>query len=366
MKNIPNRIKINPFIRVFISDEGEGNHFVFFLMENRIRYDAPLKLTEILDLCCAGIDKDTLLSAMCEKFEIDFEEAENEISDLLKARVLLEESKSNETIDYYKVWYKHNWHATLRYMISSTKQFFVDLGTNKKAVQAKTYQQYLQEGIPDFYYEGDKNLKTIELPPANENTFNDASLYEVLLKRRTGRTYTRPITIEELGQVLGNAFAEVKNCREHQIENIENNPEALYVSLFTPFELKLVVQDVTGLNSGVYRYNIQSHTLTLTSETYNKEDLINAALGQKFLSNAAVVMLITCVFERSYFRYRHEQAYRPAMVSAGELAHNIILNATQFDIKSFQSPGMDDTTVNKVFGLDGIDEMPFYMVAIGK
>ena len=174
------------------------------------------------------------------------------------------------------------------------------------------------------------------------------------------------LSLQELSNVLGGALKEARDIREFQIKNNKEAPEVLVKSIFIPFEVHLVVRDVEGLPNGIYRYNIRDHSLLLTQEGLFEKQIVSLGRGQIFLRTAAVAVFITAVFERYFFRYRHERAFRQLMLTCGELAHRVILASTQQGLKTFQSPGMQDQTVANLLQVNQWEEAPFYMLAIGR
>src|SRR5215211_6302169 len=116
-------------------------------------------------------------------------------------------------------------------------------------------------------------------------------------------------------------------------------------------------------------YSPARHRLTqLRSASAN--DLATEAVAwfanQPWLSDAAVVFLMTSVLARSMWKYRHPHAYRVLLLDAGHLGQTFHLVCTALGLGPFTSSGLRESTIEKVLGSDGITEIPIYAAATGR
>jgi SagB-type dehydrogenase family enzyme len=198
------------------------------------------------------------------------------------------------------------------------------------------------------------NAPTFKLPdPRLSSSF---SLEESLLRRRSIREYsTAPLTLYEVSQLLwaGQGITSENGGRTAP------SAGALY-----PLEVYLVAGKVDNLASGVYHYNPGGHELILINNNDIREGLAEAALGQTAVKNAALVILITVVYERTTQKYG-DRGVRYAQMEVGHAAQNICLQATALNLGTVTIGAFDDNRVKDRLGLAD-NETPIYIIPVGR
>jgi len=130
------------------------------------------------------------------------------------------------------------------------------------------------------------------------------SLDQALRTRRSVRDYAaRAITLNQLSYLL---WASDGVSRKHFGQQFRTAPSA---GATYPIETYLVVNNVDGLNEGIYHYVVTSHSLEELSLGNFGKAIAKAALDQEMCAEAAVVFVWTAVFERSLRRYG-QRCYR--------------------------------------------------------
>jgi SagB-type dehydrogenase family enzyme len=76
------------------------------------------------------------------------------------------------------------------------------------------------------------------------------------------------------------------------------------------------------------------------------------------------VWIWTAVFARAKWKYG-QRAYRYVYLDAGHIAQNFALSATSVGLASCQIGAFFDDEVNKVIGIDGVDESVLYLSVAG-
>jgi SagB-type dehydrogenase family enzyme len=132
-----------------------------------------------------------------------------------------------------------------------------------------------------------------------------------------------------------------------------------------PIEVYAAVARVEGLPMGIYRYLVSSDELAVVREGDYRRELRGAALGQRMVADANLVLALSAVFERIVGRYR-ERATRYIFMEAGHIAQNACLVATSMGLGTCAIGAFQDEGVNRVLGLDGNNESALYLVAVGK
>ena len=130
-----------------------------------------------------------------------------------------------------------------------------------------------------------------------------------------------------------------------------------------PIETYLSVQNIEGIEQGIYHYAIPDHTLELLDEGDFSTDVARAALDQQMCADAAVVFIWTAIFQRSKWKYK-QRAYRYIYLDAGHIAENLALAATARDLASCHIAAIYDDEANDIIDVDGTEESTIYMTAI--
>jgi SagB-type dehydrogenase family enzyme len=147
----------------------------------------------------------------------------------------------------------------------------------------------------------------------------------------------------------------------HVVQKLRAAPSggALY-----PLELYPIVVRGGAIGRGIYHYNVPHHALEVVRGTVEGAELASMTSYQGVVADAAVVIVISAVFGRAYFKY-HERGYRFVLLEAGHVAEHLYLVATALGLGVVALGGFFDDDVNALLGLDGVEEAAVYMVAIG-
>jgi SagB-type dehydrogenase family enzyme len=185
------------------------------------------------------------------------------------------------------------------------------------------------------------------------------SLDQALQKRKSIRQYAdKALTVEQLSYLIWASTG---------IQRIENGfhfrtvPSA---GATYPIETYITVNNVIGVKQGLYHYAIVAHALEAMIEGDIRQDVKDAAMGQKICSEAPAVFLWTSVFKRVTYRYQ-EHGYRYIYMEAGHIAQNLALTATAMGLATCQIGALYDDEVNGFLGVDGIEESIVYMSVVG-
>lgn len=193
-------------------------------------------------------------------------------------------------------------------------------------------------------------------PPQKEG---GALLWETIKARRSVREYRNiPMSRPHLSQILWACQGVTKRISGYEMRAAPS-AGALY-----PVETYLSVQNVEGVERGIYHFHVLDHELELIRQGDLRREVAEAALDQDFLADAAVVFAWTAIFDRSKWKYR-ERAYRYIYLDAGHIAQNVALAAVALGLGSCQVAALFDEEVNGLLGVDGQEESIIYMTAVG-
>ena len=218
---------------------------------------------------------------------------------------------------------------------------------------------YSQPDLPYFKEYLDRPL--IPLPAA---TASPMSLGEAIAGRLSCRRFTgEALGFQELGTLLKNAYGVRGVVQLGHIEHHER-PVPSGGGLY-PLELYALVRRVQRLTAGVYHYSALSHGLEFVRDhPLSGEFLSELFMGQPYLAGAAVILVITAVFERNMHKYG-DRGYRYVLFEAGHVAQNINLTAVSLAVGSFNLGGFFDKYLAELLILDPRQEAPLYGIAVG-
>lgn len=132
-----------------------------------------------------------------------------------------------------------------------------------------------------------------------------------------------------------------------------------------PLELYLVVgkNSVDKLKEGLYHYLIEEHSLELVSEGDKRKELSGACLGQDFIAQAPVSLIIAANFKRTTTRYGI-RGERYCFMEAGHASQNTYLTVTNLGLATVEVGAFIDDSVRGVLSLDK-DCAPLIVMPIG-
>jgi SagB-type dehydrogenase family enzyme len=202
-------------------------------------------------------------------------------------------------------------------------------------------------------YSKEKKPERVILPqPSSESK---VSVEEALLNRRSIRSYKdEALSIKELSQLLWAAQG---------ITSEWGGRTAPSAGAKYPLELFIVAGKIRGLEPGLYRYDPYDHSLITQRKGDLREDLAEAALGQSCITDAAVDLVVTGVYERTREKYG-ERAERYVNIEVGHACQNIYLQAETLKLGTVMIGAFYDEKVAAVLELK--EEEPLAIMPVGK
>lgn len=207
-----------------------------------------------------------------------------------------------------------------------------------------------------------QDVTVIPLPKPEDITVDTMDLRTAIEQRRSTRHYARdPLTIEELAYLCWctQGIVEVKA----PFYTLRNVPSA---GGRHAMETYLLVNRVSGIPPGLYRYLAFSHSLaTLDTTSGISDQIMSACLGQAFVRSSAVTFIFTAVIYRMSWRYS-ERAYRLIHLDAGHACQNLYLASEQIGCGTCAIGAFDDQQMADVLNIDGEDEFVLYCATVGR
>ncbi len=197
-----------------------------------------------------------------------------------------------------------------------------------------------------------KKGEKVKLPEPKYSS--DVSVEEALKNRRSVRSYKdEALTIEEVSQLL---WAAQGLTREW------GGRTAPSAGATYPLDTYLVVGSVINLQPGVYKYDPEKHSIELTLKKDVRKDLAEAALGQSFIWQAPIDIVLAAVYRRTTGRYR-ERGNRYVHMEIGHVGQNVHLQCETMGLGTVMVGAFNDEQVKKVLG---IEAEPLYIMPVGK
>ena len=132
-----------------------------------------------------------------------------------------------------------------------------------------------------------------------------------------------------------------------------------------PIEVYLLALRVAGLDPGLYHYDARDHALERISSGATPQMARDYCADQAYVAQSAALFIMTGVFARSMWKYRHARAYRVVLLDAGHLGQTFCLTATRLGLAPFSTAALKDTLIEDALGVDGISESVLYVTGVG-
>jgi len=233
--------------------------------------------------------------------------------------------------------------------MSIGQRFHYETSQSWQSVVAKIFRKLM----PAKAYKEYPEAKIIKLPKPE---YRGITVEEALLKRRSQRNYSnKPLSIAYLSQLIFAASG---------ITSEQGGRTAPSAGSKRPIEIYLIVNNVEGLEQGIYHYAVKKHSLEKIKPGNFSKDITSAGLEQAMLGDADVTFVITAVFDRITQKYG-ERGFRYAYMEAGHISQNICLQSVSLGVGSVCVGAFFDKKVNELIGIDGINEAAIYLHAVG-
>lgn len=241
--------------------------------------------------------------------------------------------------------------------MKDTGKTFIELTKYPNTSESDQEKKLPQPPLTDPLIDG-KELIALPKPGAVNPT---VALKTLIDQRRSVRAYDKSVamTQDELSYLLWTTQG-VKECTNRPV-TLRTVPSA---GARHPFETYLLINNVEGLQQGLYRYCAVGHALQFMRSDCARE-LTEGCLGQEMVSRSAVSFFWAATVYRMTWRYV-ERSYRYFFLDAGHVCQNLYLAAESIDYGVCAIAAYDDDAVNTSLGLDGVERFTVYCATVGK
>ena len=199
-------------------------------------------------------------------------------------------------------------------------------------------------------------LPQVYLPLPNRK--GSVSLEEAIARRKSIRDFTRQcLSQSQLSQILWAA----QGTGDTSWSRTVPSAGATY-----PLEIFVVcgANCIEQIDEGIYHYRTENHSLTLLYKGDVRLELARAALGQEFVYEAPVDIIICAIYERTTRRYG-TRGERYVNIEVGHAGQNIYLQATALGLATVAIGAFHDEAVREVLRLEK-QLRPLYIMPVGK
>lgn len=208
----------------------------------------------------------------------------------------------------------------------------------------------------DNHNSDQKVSKTIQLPEPNSSS--ETSFETAVANRRSQRNFkNKPLSLEQVSQILWSA--------QGITDKTQNFRAAPSAGALYPLELYLVVKDqgINDLDSGLFHYLPETHSLetVLTRDITN--NLANTCLDQTFIGDAPVSLVITAEYARVTNKYG-DRGRRYVHMEAGHAAQNVYLQTESLGLGTVTVGAFNDNEIIDLLEIPANHE-PLYVMPIG-
>lgn len=202
----------------------------------------------------------------------------------------------------------------------------------------------------------------LSLPVPGGLNIPEIDLRTAIERRRSVRKYSAtPLSLDELSYLLWLSQG-VKEITDRPATR-RTVPSA---GARHAFETYLLVNRVTGLESGLYRFAASQHALLdLQAPASIYEAVSQGCWDQSQISQSAVTFLWVAVSERMIWRYA-ERGFRYLFLDAGHVCQNLSLAAQAIGCGACAIGGFRDELLNAALHLDGEQMFVIYLATVGK
>ncbi len=247
---------------------------------------------------------------------------------------------------------RQHWHNAQRAQRDAVQQLY-----------ARHAQRQLQDDCHLIQFGAKRYPTSLQqsLPQAPQNLQQDIGA--TMRKRRSHRRFSgAALSLSQLSALLfftyGLTHYEDAQQRQYPRRAVPSGG-AIY-----PLELYALILNVQDIAPGIYHYDAYAHILEHVSIGPLANRLSENLLYEELVHGAAVVMVLSAVFERPRFKYG-ELSYRLTLLEAGHAGQNLCLSATALGLGACPVAGFVEDGLNDLIGLNGVDETALYLCIIG-
>ena len=211
------------------------------------------------------------------------------------------------------------------------------------------------------------DAETVALPKPDLGamTLHDALTARCSVSSDGGSFAPGPISSSDLGTVLAYSYGPTRELRSKRTGTSQMLRASPSAGALYPLEIYPLIFDCDGLEAGIYHYRVTDHTLELLRGGSPRSAFLETTTYADLVSGAAVALVVTGVFHRTYCKYLH-RGYRFLMNDVGALLQSFYLTGTALGLGTCALGGFYDDAVGNLLDLDNVNEAAVICFLLGR
>jgi SagB-type dehydrogenase family enzyme len=205
------------------------------------------------------------------------------------------------------------------------------------------------------------HVEAIALPAAPPP---DVSFAGVLARRRSAARFgAQSLPLAGVAAILRSAYGVTAT---HEIEPgaVQTYRTVPSAGALFPLEVYCVAFHVDGLAPAIYHYDPIRDVLERVRDGDVRAELAGALPMAQLVEHCPVALIVTAMLWRTRFKYG-QRGYRFALLEAGHVAQNVLLASEGLDLAAVPVGGFYDHRLSALLAIDGVNEVPLYVLPIG-
>jgi SagB-type dehydrogenase family enzyme len=315
-----------------------------------------------------AVGRAEIQAILCERFELDGDAAAALTQEMIDAGVLMDRGapRAKTSLASRQLFDRYGWSSAFYFHNAVRDYPFLDYAMPEgRAPDYELMRAYLAEhGLPDKY-------KTYDCVPLLlekcEEQFRFRAEIAGLLAYAESSAH-RPLGRDSFSRLMYLTMGQIGKKpwpdQGYLVRRTSPSGGARH-----PTEAYVVVFDIEGIPPGVYHYNTRDHGLnplrTADPAALRAEaDRAAPDLRSRVAFEPRALVFFTTIPERSMWRYRDSRSYRVLFIDLGHLLATFRMLCCGLQIKHFVGQGIRENEVERLVGIDGIDESALYFGAI--
>jgi SagB-type dehydrogenase family enzyme len=206
--------------------------------------------------------------------------------------------------------------------------------------------------------ESQREMEAVPMKLSETRLDGTFSVERAIKERRTVRSFqAKPMAESQLSQVLWSAQGITE---DGGFRRAAPSGGALY-----PTDIYLVVGNgmVPSLKGGVYHYLPDTHAVVQRAQGDRRKEVASACLGQMWMGNAPVHLVITAEYGRITSKYG-DRGIRYALMEVGHIAQNVCLQGNALGLSVGIVGAFDDSALARAIAAEKRHE-PLIVLPIG-
>jgi SagB-type dehydrogenase family enzyme len=287
------------------------------------------------------------------------ESISHSIQNLKDCGLLITEGSDQDKLEtrFGKEWL---WPTASRYYHFSTK---IDNPHNTTEEIGQYYTRHLKGRRQPPIYKSYPARPKIRLL---KDSGTEAPFFGVLRSRHTTREFSgKPISFAEMSKLVYYTWGRISSYKTREFGELlhKTSPSA---GARHPIETYAIVNNVKGIDAGIYHYSVRDHSLEHLKTGDFRERCVALTAGHSWTRNASVLFIMTAVVARTAWKYRVPRVYRAFLLDAGHLSQSFLLIATALRLGAFCIGIVRDNLIEEELNLDGISETILFVVGVGQ